>query len=328
MRLRGNAWLAGVFVVVAAAAGRARAAQLQLRAPESCPAEASVKAQVEQLLDRPLDEVEGVDFEATIERVSAQDWRLTLRTLPRDPGAKPRTRELSGASCEGVTSALAVALAMSIKGEDEQAEQTPAVPIPAPAPAREAAPASNAPARGEAASAAAAGAPARWRFSLGAGALLDGGALPQLAPGAQLELGASLSALRLGALGALFPSQTTHLPGSARGGSFVLGLGALQVCAQPALGRFWPLACAGFELGQLSGRGRGVLNTQLGGALWAAARLETGAGFELFAGLRLIARVGLALPLVRSKFVLDGKNQVHQPAAVSGRALLGLELAL
>jgi hypothetical protein len=61
---------------------------------------------------------------------------------------------------------------------------------------------------------------------------------------------------------------------------------------------------------------------------WAAARADLGLLLPLAASLRVVGRAGVAVPLVRREFVLDGPEVVFRTAPVTGRVLLGLELSL
>jgi hypothetical protein len=322
-------------VVCAACLGAlpARAAELRWSAPDDCASRGAAQEQIERLVGRPLTEVDGVDFVASIERASAHEYRVTLHTILRDDG-KPRTRVLIGSSCAEVADAAAVAIAIAIEGRDD------IEPEPAPGPPQRAAPvvaqpaapnpsAQPAPVAPGASTADAAPRSDAVRLALTGGAALDDGALPGLALGAELELSLGWRELRVTALGAFFPSQRTYLSASGgRGGEFQLALGGLLACGERAFGRFAALGCGGFELGELSAKGLGVRHPQLGDAFWRALRAEAGVRVALVDGLGAVARLGVAVPLERREFVLDATETVHRPSSVALRALLGLELAL
>jgi hypothetical protein len=109
-----------------------------------------------------------------------------------------------------------------------------------------------------------------------------------------------------------------------RSGQFDLLAAALLGCVEPGASKLSVVGCAGFELGRLAGEGRGVSDPEIGAALWAAARVEVGAEFELYPTLRLATRLGVAIPLERREFVLDGQP-VHRPAALTARGALGVD---
>jgi hypothetical protein len=87
------------------------------------------------------------------------------------------------------------------------------------------------------------------------------------------------------------------------------------------------LACAGAELGSLSGEGRELDMPEQASVLLAALRADVGAGYELEPGLLLFARGGVSVPLSRREFQINRGMTVHQPASLSGRALLGVQLS-
>jgi hypothetical protein len=71
-----------------------------------------------------------------------------------------------------------------------------------------------------------------------------------------------------------------------------------------------------------------VHNPRLGGSGWQALRVELGGRYEFIAGLGVVLRAGIALPLERRAFVLDDTEALHRPSTVALRALIGLELEL
>jgi hypothetical protein len=311
----------------------ARAAELRVSAPEPCAEAAAIRAQVESLIGRPLAEVERVDFDVAITARPGGDFMLTLRISEREAGAEAGTRELLGASCAEVSDAAAVAIALAITGDEaplaqrlaaEHARATaaataapPELPPPAPAPVVTAAPA---PAR-------AAEPSPRW-FAVALGGVLDGGTLPALAPGAQLELVAGLGAFSLRVYGGALAPQEASLPGSDAGAELGLLLGGGLLCGERAFTALRMLACAGAELGALSGQGKMIAEPEERSVLFGALRADVGAGIELQPSLWLIARGGVAVPLARREFQINRGMTVHRPASVAGRALLGLELRL
>jgi len=304
-------------------AARAQAAELRLHAPSGCADAAGVEEQVQRLIGRPLAEVEAIDFEVNIERAIGDRWRVVVRTLPRAGAAAdgPRERRIEGASCAEVANAAAVAVAMAALERERRS------PAPAPAPATS----GEEPARERVTPAEPAGAdaaqPRSWRAGVAVGGALDVGALPDPAPGAQLELFVGYAALRAVVLGTLFAAQQTRVPGD-RGGEFQLVLGGLLLCAEPTFGRLFALACAGAELGELTGTGIDVMDPRERGVGWRALRAEAGAGWALGQGLSLVARAGVSAPLSRRQFVLDRTERVHRPGSLTARVWLGIELEL
>jgi hypothetical protein len=279
--------------------------------------------QVRGLTGRALEEVNGVEFELELEH-AGDGWKLVLRTLRGDEQS-PRVRELSGASCGEVTDAAAVAIAMAVN-------ERPV--IDAPASAAEAAsepPNSQPPERVVPPVSTPPPAPPRsssW-FSAAAAlhGVLDVGALPNLAPGVELDLSAGSSRVQ-GVLvaGAFVPQQSRLADG--KGGEFRLLIGGALGCAAQSFGRVRGSGCVGFELGQISGEGVGVQRSQLGSRLWSALRAEIGVSDAVAPGFSLVARVAAVAPLTRPEFVVDGLERVHRPSSVAGRALVGVEFQL
>jgi len=312
---------------------RAHAAELGFSAPTGCLDARALQDEIEQLIGSPLAEVKAVDFAVDIERVIGDQWQVRVRILPRDATSgdgRARERRIEGGSCDEVASAAAVAVAMAAL-EREREDR-----VPEPAPAAASAPGEPASQRSpdrrsERRTSGAAGPPAHatgtrpLRFGVAAGGALDVGALPQPAVGAQLELFAGYGALRVTALGTLFGSQDTHLPDGERGGEFQLGLGALLACAEVQFERVFALACAGFELGQITAAGIDVMDPRERRVGWRALRAEAGLGWPVGQGFSLLARAGAVVPLTRPPFVLDETERVHRPSSLSARVWVGVE---
>jgi len=172
----------------------------------------------------------------------------------------------------------------------------------------------------------AAAAPAPLRGAVALAVLADAGALPHAGLGLSLEGSLQFRRLRVVGIGALFASQQTLLPGSTTGGDFQLAVGGVMACLTQGLGRWTVLVCGGAEVGRLSAEGVGVNNPKLGAALWAAGRGDAGAVLSLGPRLALLLRGGVALPVTRPTFVLDGETPVHRPSSVTARATLGVEM--
>jgi hypothetical protein len=297
----------------------ARAAELTWSAPAGC-ADAPVRAQVEQLLQRTLANVPNIDLRAG-RSADAQAVRLSLRTQAR-PAGHVRTRELLGNSCAELQAAAAVAIAMTISASEQpSANVLGARALATSAPQPRAAPAQARPPL-------VAAAPRRdldpVQFALGAGLTLDRGVLPRLAPGAELALSLRVSRLRVVALAALFGRQSLRLP-DARGEDFALALGALLACADWEREHWGARACAGFELARLAVRALGVRVAHDTSRLLPAPRAELAAVWRATRKLRFLIHLGAALPLARDEFVLDDSDHLYTPRAISLRATLDSE---
>ena len=178
---------------------------------------------------------------------------------------------------------------------------------------------------------------ALWR-ALG-GVVIDAGALPRPALGAQL--GASFgSELELRALGTyLLPREATLAAASGSAGThgidFTLATGALLGCA-PRLARPGRLelgACAGGELGVLWSGRSDLTSSRSTQTPWSAVRADVGARWEVAPSwLSVDARVGLSVPLSRPRFTVDAiggsPSDVYRPSAIGGRLSVAATLAL
>ena len=299
-----------------------RAAELRWDGPADCARAPMVALRVEDLTKRPLEAVEHLDFAVMVVRDGAA-WSLTLVTRTSD--REPSRRVFTGATCDEVSNAAAVAVAMAIQAEERQAASETSEPVaapPAPAPAATATATSVRKADPAAP-------PVEKRTSprlggvVGLSAVLDTAALPHPTFGASAGGGVRWGLLRAEAGVAFFaPSRATLANG--RSGEFSLWAAELAGCVEPTGAIVAVFGCAGIELGQLSGEGHGVSDPELGSVLWSAGRLEAGTGVGLGAGLRLVPRMGVAVPFRRPQFVL-ASEPVHRPGPLSLRVALGAE---
>jgi hypothetical protein len=294
----------------------ARAADIAWDGPGECQRADVAAAQVEKLVGQRLSSIDWISFEVEIS-ITEGAHLVVLRTLAQ--GSAPREREITGASCTEVTDAVSVAIALTISEREREQHAASAESDPpreaddqAPVPSTTVDEADGA-----------------LRFALGAGVLVDAGALPNAVPG--IDLGGALEwkALRIGAFLAVFVPQDEQLPNEVYGGTFDFVLAGFDVCAKPELDALHLLACAGFELGRIGARGDNkVVNAREGDAGWYAPRTELGVGYGFAEIVRVWLRGGIAVPLARPEFLLDGEDRVHKPSSLSLRGLVALEIVL
>jgi hypothetical protein len=304
------------------------AAEIRWFGEDTCRRELEVTAQIESMTGRPISTVEIADFELNLKSLAHDQWSLDLTTVRRAAGARSM-RTIHGATCVDVTDAAAVAIALAIgpsepppaSKNEAKPEQNAreATPPPKPAPATGKAPVTQ----------------SSFEWSVGLAAALDSSATPSLAAGGALHVGMSWlptyesqTLLRFELEGALYaPTETSNVAGQA--GKFQLGYVAPLVCGAKPLG-VTLLACAGYEFGQLWGEGVGVAVTTShpSNTFWSAVRAELGLLVPLGTAWRFDGRAGLAVPLERREFVLDGTDVVFRPASASARVELGVELSL
>jgi hypothetical protein len=336
-------WSSAVLVLAPARAG---AAEVEWHAPDSCPDDAELRFRIERAIGMPLSHAAALRFLVTAERLAGgYVARLAVEAGPEEA---PRQRVLVAPDCSRLADLVSVTAAIALGASDagEGAADGAAAALPKLAGSAgqadgAAAPAVNAlrtppPATGvDALAASSARSPATWTPALSLWFLADAGSLPS--PGAGLALGAGVehAGVQLRALGTWLFEQRAALQGAEApglGAELTLFTGALSVCAAPlgAPGSAVTVdGCAGWELGRLSGEGRGVLRPRVDAAWWSAPRLDLGLRWALGStGLELSALLTLAVPLVREDFVLGELGSVHRPSAAVGRAALGLNWRL
>lgn len=307
----------------------AAAAELYWNGPSECQRADTVRSDVESLVGRSLGDVETPSFELTVKH-DGERWTAELVTAAAPGGASSR-RTLDGQSCVEVTDAAGVAMAMAIRAAAETpkaaepAQSEPAADTPAASPqprassselAREPSPL-HPPNDG-----------AHPRALVGLAASLDSATLPSPSPGVTVNAGAQYRALRVEAQGSMFlPSEallaSRNGAPSARATFDLLAVAAVG-CVESPFAFASVHGCGGYEIGQLTGEGDGVTNPHVGSVLWQAVRLELGATSPSSSALRFAARLGIAVPLARRQFQLDGSN-IHRPAAMTLRAAVGAE---
>lgn len=331
-------WLA---LLHSAAARAERKLILELTAPAECASRDALLRAVDQLAQRPP--ARPVIASARIER-RGSTWVLHLQI-------GEGRREVVGATCPELSQTLAVILALAVDPGARTGEVA-GIDLRSPAPAAtasagsvaagraaasvtpQATPTSNVavanPARRDlGVSSAAPSAPRRASASFGVSALMLGetGMLPSPSIGPSLVLRYSVAAwtLELGASGLLRRWAPLPEADSNKGGD-ISWLGAhLAGCWQRLARSSSSVSlCLGFEAGELRGEGAGVDERRTARSPWLAPLLNTVGRASLSSELAFEARLGLALPLHRPQFGLDGYEPFHRPGALSARALLGL----
>jgi hypothetical protein len=98
---------------------------------------------------------------------------------------------------------------------------------------------------------------------------------------------------------------------------------ALQADGCRAFGR-GVAACAGVELGQLGGKGKGVTDEYDGTSLWLAGTVAALGRLSLGRDFSAEARTVAAFPVYRPEFYVEPYGSLHRPNWVSGRLLVGI----
>jgi len=272
------------------------AAEIRVRSVDSCAEASAITEQADNL---------------------KQTWRVRVDAINRADGSR-RSRAITGHGCAELAEAAAVAIAMSADADVHQ----PAAADDGPPPPPVAAVSTVAPPTPSAA-VAKRPPPARMQPAVGLALAVDTGALPGVALGSALQASLRRQDLRLVVQAAFFPSQETRVAGGI-GGDFQLVLGGLLGCFAHGAERLTLSACAGGEVGRVTGSAIGVSTPRLGSALWAAGRAEVGAELTFASRFLVFVQGGVALPAKRPTFVVDGTVRVHQADGLTARSMLGI----
>jgi hypothetical protein len=315
-------WLAGPASpfgrLVGAAAAQAPALPLELdwRAPDECPAGAEVRAELERIAHaRPGHVLAPLVARAEVRREASRDkpYRLKLHT---EHEGQHGERELAAADCRDLVRATTLVLALAFGAGVEIAESEPAPPPPAPPP-----PPPPPPPPAERSDAPPPEVPRELRAALWLAGGVQLGLLPRaaglLGVGGSLRLGPASLGLEVQALRA--PEE--RLSGDASVHFDALG-GGLRGCLHGALASLDGALCAGGRAAAVRGRstvqGREDAATAPWGAFTASLALEWPRQHWLRVGLS----GGLALSMVRPRFVIAGLEEVHRvPTAVPAASL-------
>jgi hypothetical protein len=273
--------------------------ELAWSAPDGCPGEASVRAEIEGLLGQTLDARRDQKLRITgdVRGDARSGFNVALRVTSARGAQR---RELSNPDCHKLSEAAALVVALAI--DPKLVVPPPAAPAAAPptivAPASSSAPPPSTPSpstplRDETpAPSAKPGAPSAWRLSALALGLASGGALPGVAFGAGARLTAGMGRFGLVAHGAYFFPKVEPVQGTSSSGIRLdLGRAGVGFCGVPLTGNPSLMACLGPVFGDMSGEGTKLENASTEHDLWTAVLAEltlthlTSFGLTTFVGL-------------------------------------------
>ena len=283
---------AALALVAGAPATAGERLALRWTAPEGCPDAASVERAVSRLVGESAQADQPLEVVAT---VSAQgdEWEVVLEL------AGTSRRVLRGRTCAAVADAAALIIALIIDPlAIAQPPPAAAPPPPPPQPAR------------------------AWR--LGARGGLDWGALAAAGPAfgllGSLTLGHQLIEVDLQAW---FPQRVLLEAPAGAGGTLTLYVASVTTWRKLLDGVLSLGPSLGLDLGLLHAEGFGVTTPGSGSALWLAGRAGISASWAFFGPLELNLRLDLVVPFLRPRFVLTNVGDVHTPAPVGVRAMVG-----
>jgi len=193
----------------------------------------------------------------------------------------------------------------------------------------------------EAGNAPRAGQPGNASWALALAAVGDVGRLPGPSLGGRLAGGWITGPWRLEAYGFAWglPTRSAPTSSSSIGADIEMFGGGATACARVFRSSVEVAPCLGAELGDVHGRGFGVQNPQSQDSTWVAATAALRAALRISGPVYFSAEVGAVFPFAADSFQLDKiasasepfeipPRTVYSPAAVEGRAALGVEVRL
>ncbi len=292
---RSAAWVATGATLSAGPAAAAAALELRVEAPPACPSAAALRAEAERAA------ADGPPI------AGAPPLRALLRAFPVAGGFRGElttgapyagARTFEGATCAEVASAAAFTLRLLLG-------RAPLAPAPP-----------------------AAAAPGRWAPLVALAGRAESGLLPKEALSVRLVAGLTDGRLSFGGAAMAARGARAELPGDAsRGATFVAAGAALWSCATPLGGGGWAAGvCGEIELLQVRGRGFGVAQPAEERRLVPRAGADAAIAWWPTSWLGATLGVGPRVSLARPRYHLVPHGKVHEIAAVSWGATIGIAL--
>jgi hypothetical protein len=305
---------------------------IEWRAPSECPDEASLRGGVERLFGGSIP---GTELSVRAELAAeAPGYALVLETTAEGHHG---VKHLHDASCEELTRAAAVLIALAIDPNLALSEKdaaawarTPDAPLaesPARSETQRTSPAETG--AGEASQSNASPSKTAGAAPVLAGdgsvaALGEVGTVPGFAPGVLVQMNARLGVGLLGMGGEYLAPQRTQVPGRPEIGALVGYVGGEAFgCVGAFAHRAAPAACAGVNVGSLSGESRGAPVQGHGSLLWVTPEVGGSFRYGLRGPVLLEGGVMLRFAVQDSEFTLDNVGRVYAPSAVAVRVHLG-----
>ena len=309
--------------------------ELSWSAPESCPDEGFMRAEVTRLTGSPTGGGEPLRVRASVSSDGPDRWRLELRTTR---GGLDASRVLGGPACAPLADAAALIISMMVGPDAETPLPSPAVAAVEPAPSQRPPTETAAPVvvatprrrRARRVPRTATPAPTRTppRFFVGVGAGLDVGLLPGASASVRAAAGITIGPWRVELAGQYWPgSGVVHPTRADVGGHFSLAGGSATVCRDLASGRVAGVGlCAGVEVGAVTGTSYGVTAPATARAPWAAATAGGVGALRVGSRVALRLQVAAVVPVLRPDYQLENIGTVHRLPAVGFRGLFGVEV--
>jgi hypothetical protein len=307
-----RAWVVVIVLACCAVTSDAHAAselELAWSSPAECPGRTEVEQRIEAQLGRRLRDGPLTLHVAGEVVHDARGYTLQLRT---ERGSEHGERTLQAGSCSELVDAVVLVLALSIDD-----------PAQAPSSSR-----STSAAKSDESLHAA----PRERFvSLRASGVIEHGAMPRLAGGAELALALTWGRSHAELTGLFLPRVAGATADDGARVDVQLWATRIGYCHDLLGQRVRLASCAALELGRMDGAGVGLVRHRTQAFAWSAGWLSLRLSLRLHARFSLVLEPALAVPFVRRQFVSSrpegGRaSMLHGVESTSRRASLGAEL--
>lgn len=310
--------------------------QLEWVAPQECPDESAVTAEVKSLARERALAHDDLRVHARVVKVAAQKWRLELRVGEAD---EPRVVESDDCRKLASATALIVSLDLQALARRQDEERTAAskaqtepgesvVAEPPAAPPRRAAVVAERASTTSLPRASSASSPTS-RVTFGSRVVGDVGSLPTADVGVAIAGSfvhgpwrAELSATVWGR------SRATMEVPHAVGTTVYRRNVAVRGCWMTVEVPIELDVCAGIELGSLRGVGFGVRRPSTSTATWFAGLMGLTARYPLGPRMSLGVSAEVGAPFNTPEAVIEGIGRVYEPSALFGRLALGFDTTL
>ncbi len=299
-----------------ALAGGTAAADVSWNAPAGCPSTIDVRARIEHRLgELSLDDVGAIDVSVT-----RTGGRFTATIDTRAISIAGNGRTLTAARCDELADAVALIVARLATEAHEHlprieptapafsvsvARDTLAVVLPAP---HEQPP------------------PIAWSGGFRALALTGIGMTPEVGVGADVSLFLQRDTAFAEIGYARWAPRPMQVLANADG-AVDFDMQLLAIRAGWASDRMPLRGWMGLEIGQMHGSGPALVTPASGVGRWVAIASGFGVGWPISPRTRLVGTFEVAVPLERAEFRFMDGSEVREPAPISARSALGLEVA-
>jgi len=296
-----------------------RTVEITWLAPEGCPTQGALHAQIDELLGGVADERAGEDLTV---RAKVEHGALWLVTIETRKAASEGHRTIQASNCQGLANATALIVALMIDPDavaaraDKTTASAPSPPPPSPPSVVEVAPPAPS-------------APRRTFGLMGIALAANLGVLPAVDVGPAVVLGLRRGGWK-GELRFAYGLRTTHSEpvAVANGayGQFRFHAATLAGCYTTAHSIVELGPCVAGEAGLVQGEGIGADRPARESAPWLALGAGGLLAVEAASWLRFLVHVDVMVPLWRPEFVLRIMDvTIFRSQPVGGRLTMGVE---